>query len=118
MRRRPVLLRHRVELRTFDRWPALVLVAVVSRRRRPGRDADALVFASMRGGGHLTLGQARYTFQKAVAAVDGCAGVRLHDLRHTCASLAISSGANVNCRRSFDLLKSYVRSLFEVAQRC
>jgi integrase len=46
-----------------------------------GRDADALVFASMGGGGHLTLGQARYTFQKAVAAVDGCAGVRLHDLR-------------------------------------
>jgi len=24
-----------------------------------------------------------------------CAGVRLHDLRHTCASLAISAGANV-----------------------
>jgi integrase len=29
------------------------------------------------------------------AAVDGCGGVRLHDLRHTCASLAISAGANV-----------------------
>jgi Phage integrase family len=36
----------------------------------------------------------RYPFAKAVAAV-GCAGVRLHDLRHTCASLAISGGANV-----------------------
>lgn len=35
------------------------------------------------------------TFQKATAAVDGCGGVRLHDLRHTCASLAISAGANV-----------------------
>jgi integrase len=40
-------------------------------------------------------GQARYSFQKATAAVDGCDGVRVHDLRHTCASLAISSGANV-----------------------
>nr|WP_244892744.1 tyrosine-type recombinase/integrase [Mycobacterium asiaticum] len=46
-------------------------------------------------GGHLTLGQARYTFQKAVAVVDGCGNVRLHDLRHTSASLAISEGANV-----------------------
>jgi integrase len=57
--------------------------------------SEALLFTSARGGGHLTLGQARYTFQKATAAVDGCAGVRLHDLRHTCASLAISAGANV-----------------------
>jgi integrase len=54
-----------------------------------------LVFESRRGGGYLTLGQARYTFAKAAAVVDGCAGVRLHDLRHTCASLAISAGANV-----------------------
>jgi integrase len=58
------------------------------------RDGGALVFESVYGG-HLTLGQARYTFQKAAAAVDGCAGVRLHDLRHTCASLAISAGSNV-----------------------
>jgi integrase len=35
------------------------------------------------------------TFSKAIAAVDGCADVRLHDMRHTCASLAIRSGANV-----------------------
>jgi integrase len=54
-----------------------------------------LVFESARGGGYLTLGQARYKFQKAAAAVDGCDGARLHDLRHTCASLAISAGANV-----------------------
>ena len=43
----------------------------------------------------MTLGQARYAFQKATKVVDGCEGVRLHDLRHTCASLAISAGANV-----------------------
>jgi integrase len=59
------------------------------------QDGGALVFTSARGGGYLTLGQARYTFQKAAGAVDGCADVRLHDLRHTCASLAISAGANV-----------------------
>ena len=59
-----------------------------------GRDRGALVFESRRGG-YLTLGQARYTFAKAVAAVGGVDGVRLHDLRHTCASLAISAGANV-----------------------
>ena len=55
----------------------------------------ALVFPSARSGSYLTLGQARYTFQKATAKVEGCEGVRLHDLRHTCASLAISAGANV-----------------------
>ncbi|OMC14981.1 integrase [Mycobacterium sp. SP-6446] len=59
------------------------------------KDSAALVFPSERSGGYLTLGQARYTFQKATAGVQGCDGVRLHDLRHTCASLAISSGANV-----------------------
>ena len=65
------------------------------------RDGAALVFESARGGGYLTLGQARYTFQKATAAVDGCDGARLHDLRHTCASLAIKSGANVKVLQSF-----------------
>lgn len=58
------------------------------------RAGEALVFESARGG-YLTLGQARYQFGKAAAAVEGCDGVRLHDLRHTCASLAISGKANV-----------------------
>jgi integrase len=57
------------------------------------RDDGALVFESARGGGYLTLGQGRYGFTKAAVAVDGCEGVRLHDLRHTCASLAISADA-------------------------
>lgn len=60
-----------------------------------GRVTGELVFMSERGGGYLTLGQARYRFQKATAVVDGCNGVRLHDLRHTCASLAIRERANV-----------------------
>lgn len=37
------------------------------------RDDDALVFTSARGG-YLTLGQARYQFAKATAAVDKCGG--------------------------------------------
>ena len=41
------------------------------------RDAGALVFESARGGGFLTLGQARYSFTKAVTAVGGIDGVRL-----------------------------------------
>ena len=56
------------------------------------KDGSALVFSSARNGGYLTLAQARYTFQKATTAVEGCDKVRLHDLRHTCASLAISAG--------------------------
>lgn len=59
------------------------------------REGNALAFTSARGGGYLTPGHARYTFAKATAAVENCAGVRLHDLRHCCASLAIKSGANV-----------------------
>lgn len=74
--------------------PVPALVARLPETEIAGRDGDALVFESVRGGGYLTLGQARYTFAKA-AAVEGCKGVRLHDLRHTCASLAISSGTNV-----------------------
>ena len=57
------------------------------------RDGDELAFPPPRGG-YLAIENMRYPFAKAVAAV-GCAGVRLHDLRHTCASLAISGGANV-----------------------
>lgn len=59
-----------------------------------GRSGTDLVFPSRRVG-YLTLGEARWAFDKATATVDDCAGVRLHDLRHTCASLAIRSGANV-----------------------
>lgn len=75
--------------------PVPVFVAAMLKTEVAGRDQAALVFPSARSGGYLTLGQARYTFQKATAAVDGCDGVRLHDLRHSCASLAIRSGANV-----------------------
>ena len=75
--------------------PVPAFVARLLETEMADRDGNALVFESARGGGYLTLGQARYAFKKAVAAVGGIDGVRLHDLRHTCASLAISAGANV-----------------------
>ena len=75
--------------------PVPTFVARVLETEMDGRDGKALVFESARGGGYLTLGQARYVFTMATAAVQGCGGVRLHDLRHTYASLAISAGANV-----------------------
>jgi hypothetical protein len=58
--------------------PVPVFVARLLETEMAGRAGDALVFESARGGGYLTLGQARYAFTKAVAAVDGCQGVRLH----------------------------------------
>jgi integrase len=75
--------------------PVPTFVARLLETEMDGRHGKALVFESARGGGYLTLGQARYVFTKATAAVQGCGGVRLHDLRPTCASLAISAGANV-----------------------
>jgi integrase len=77
-----------------------------------GRDGAALVFPSARGG-CLTLGQARYTFTKAVSAVGGIGWVRLHDLRHTCASLAISEGANVKVVQRLLAHKSAILTLDE-----
>ena len=56
---------------------------------------NELLFKPKPGFEYLTLGQAGYRFKLAVAAVGGLDGVRLHDLRHTCASLSISAGANV-----------------------
>jgi integrase len=75
--------------------PVPEFLARLLKTEAQGREPGALMFSSARSGGYLTLGQARYGFEKATAAVDGCRGVRLHDLRHTCASLAISEGANV-----------------------
>lgn len=59
-----------------------------------GLDDDSLVF-KFKLDEYLPLRQARDRFTKAVAAVDGVGTVRLHDRRHTCASLSIRAGANV-----------------------
>jgi integrase len=56
-------------------------------------DPEALVFPS-RKGGHLTIGEYRWVFDKAASDI-GLSGLVPHELRHTCASLAISAGANV-----------------------
>lgn len=57
------------------------------------KDQDALVFPSYRGG-FLPIEEYRRAFNKAKAAT-GIQGLTPHGLRHTAASLAISSGANV-----------------------
>jgi integrase len=55
---------------------------------------DALVFASLVNGWHLSVNEYRWRFDKTCADV-GIDGLTPHGLRHTCASLAISAGANV-----------------------
>lgn len=57
---------------------------------RPDTD---LLFPSRRGG-NLTEGEVRWVFDSA-ASVVGLDGLTPHELRHTCASLAIAAGANV-----------------------
>ncbi len=57
------------------------------------RAADELLFPSHRGG-FLTVGEVRWVFDPAATAV-GEEGLTPHELRHTCASLAVSAGANI-----------------------
>lgn len=84
-----------------------------------GKNGAALVFPSRRGG-YLTLGEVRWVFDPAVQTVRAAATAQRqketdetgeaitpefpvitpHELRHTCASLAISEGANVKVLQS------------------
>jgi integrase len=57
------------------------------------RAETELLFGSRRGG-YLTIGEVRWVFDAAAKAV-GVGGLTPHELRHTCASLAIAAGANV-----------------------
>jgi integrase len=106
-------------------WPIVPVPAFVTRLQETeiaGRDGGALVFDSARGGGHLTPGQARYAFIEA-ATVGGMDGVRLHDLRQTCAYLA-SVRANVKVvqrllrRKTAVLTLDRYRHLFPGRSRC
>jgi integrase len=63
-----------------------------------GREPDALVFRSRRGS-LLTVGELRWAFDPAAKAI-GVEGLTPHQLRHSCASLAISAGANVKVLQS------------------
>jgi integrase len=85
-----------------------------------GQESAALVFPSRRGG-YLTLGEARWVFDPAVQALRAAAKAQRQQeveetgqattlefpaitpraLRHTCASLAISAGANVKVLQTF-----------------
>jgi integrase len=58
-----------------------------------GKDGDGLVFPSRRGG-YLTESELRWVFDPAATAI-GVDGLTPHELRHTCASLAIAAGANI-----------------------
>jgi integrase len=58
-----------------------------------GKDGDGLVFPSRRGS-YLTESELRWVFDPAATAI-GAEGLTPHELRHTCASLAIAGGANV-----------------------
>jgi integrase len=57
-------------------------------------ERNAVVFPSHRGGGHLPIEEYRRAFDKACEVV-GIADLVSYGLRHTTASLAISTGANV-----------------------
>lgn len=60
-----------------------------------GKNRDDLVFAGVRSGGALRAAVFRRAgFDKAAEAI-GVPGLHPHELRHTAASLAIASGANV-----------------------
>jgi integrase len=91
--------------------PVPALVAKLLATEIADRAPEALVFTSARSGGYLTLAQARYAFTKAAKAIEGCDGVRIHDLRHTCAALAISAGANVKVLQKLLGHKSAVLTL-------
>jgi integrase len=60
-----------------------------------GRDPKAPVFVGKRGGGVLRNQVFRRGFLDAAAVEVGLDGLTPHELRHTCASLAVSAGANV-----------------------
>jgi integrase len=64
-------------------------------RHVAGSRSDALVFAGTRGGGVLRVRVFRRAAFNRAAETVGLTGLHPHELRHTAASLAIASGANV-----------------------
>jgi len=60
----------------------------------PGKDRDAFVFAAAKGGALRVRAFRRAAFDAAALAA-GIEGLHPHELRHTAASLAIASGANI-----------------------
>jgi hypothetical protein len=60
-----------------------------------GKGPEELVFSGVRSGGVLRVAVSRYGAFDAAAAAIGEPGLHPHELRHTAASLAIASGADV-----------------------
>lgn len=61
----------------------------------PGADAEAFVFADSKGGPLRNSNWRHRVWRRACEASGMPDGLRIHDLRHTAASLAVSAGANV-----------------------
>jgi integrase len=79
--------------------PAFVATALEQHLERcAGAGPDAIVFSAPQGG-HLHLENFRKRVWDPTVARAGLAPLRLHDLRHTCASLAIAAGADVKVLR-------------------
>ncbi|MDY6810910.1 MAG: site-specific integrase, partial [Actinomycetota bacterium] len=76
--------------------PVPAFVVALLAERLDGRADDELVFPSP-GGRYLRLNNARRRWwARACAEADGVPDdLTFHELRHTCASLAIQSGANI-----------------------
>lgn len=64
------------------------------RRHIASKHPDEIVFTGVRGGAVMRVATFRRPFDAAAEAI-GVPGLRIHDLRHTAASLAIASGAEV-----------------------
>jgi integrase len=67
---------------------------VDNRRLPPAKNINAVRLHSRCRSGYLTLGEFRWAFNPAAKTI-GADGLKPHELRHTCASLAIAAGANV-----------------------
>lgn len=72
--------------------PSFILDQIAT--RMVGQPEDAFVFAAPRGGVLRLRNWRRQVFDPATRAV-GLDGLTPHDLRHTAASLAIATGANI-----------------------
>ena len=77
----------------FRTVPVPAFLADLLKTEIADRAGDELVFPARRNE-FLGTGEFRWVFDPAAKAVD-VAGFKPHELRHTCASLAISAGANI-----------------------
>ena len=73
--------------------PASFATGLPSTSRRADTDADALVFTAPKGG-PLRRKEFGVGYWKPALEEAGMEPLRVHDLRHTCASLLIATGAN------------------------